>query len=97
MPVITWAKLRVTGRVQGVFYRQTAKEKARSLALGGWVRNTEDGAVEVEVSGPTDQVEQFIAWCKKGPPSAQVTAVEIAGREDREDKPDEHPQFKIVD
>jgi acylphosphatase len=66
----------IKGKVQGVFYRASAKDMAVMLGLKGWVRNTKEGNVEVKVQGPEDMLEQFIKWCHKGPPSAHVTAVE---------------------
>ena len=96
MPVITSTRLRINGRVQGVFYRQTARDKARALGLGGWVRNTDDGAVEMEVWGPTDRVEEMIVWCHCGPPAANVTSVDVEWREERDDQPEERPHFAIT-
>ncbi len=67
---------RISGKVQGVGFRYHTQIKANELKLVGWVRNTEDGAVEVAVCGPTMQVETFRAWCEQGPPSAAVSQVE---------------------
>lgn len=63
----------VTGRVQGVFFRQSTREKAGELGLRGWVRNREDGAVEGVVQG-TDAaaIEDFRHWLHRGPARAQV-------------------------
>ena len=66
----------VRGRVQGVFFRQSAVEQARALALTGWVRNREDGCVEGVASGPPAALERLRAWLRRGPPSAQVEDVE---------------------
>jgi acylphosphatase len=71
------ARVVVSGRVQGVFYRQTTKDKARSLGLVGWVRNQEDGSVALEASGPRERVMQLIDWCRKGPPAARVDDVQV--------------------
>jgi acylphosphatase len=68
--------LLIKGKVQGVYYRATAKEVAQQLALTGWVKNTKEGNVEATVSGPPAAIEQFITWCKKGPKQAIVTTVE---------------------
>ena len=68
--------LLVSGTVQGVFYRQSAAREARRLGLDGWVRNLPDGRVEAEAEGERDRVEAFVAWCREGPPSARVEAVE---------------------
>jgi len=70
------AHLVVSGLVQGVFYRQSAVDEARSLGLDGWVRNLPDGRVEAEAEGERDRVEAFVAWCRRGPPSARVDDVE---------------------
>ena len=68
-------RARVTGLVQGVFYRASTAERAEELGLCGWVRNTSDGAVELEAEGPQDRVEALLAWCRKGPPAARVRDV----------------------
>ena len=70
----------VSGRVQGVFYRATSVERARALALAGWVRNSLDGGVEAEFEGPDDAVDAIVGWCREGPPSAVVEMVEVAER-----------------
>ena len=65
----------ITGKVQGVFYRASAAKKAAELRLNGWVRNTEDGAVEATVNGSPEAVDRFVAWCRSGPRQARVDAV----------------------
>ena len=65
----------VTGRVQGVFFRDGCVEQARALGVRGFVRNRIDGAVEAEFEGPEAAVERMVAWCRTGPPRAQVDAV----------------------
>lgn len=67
----------VTGKVQGVYYRQSAKEKALELGLTGQVKNLRDGNVHIMVTGTREQLEVFTDWCKKGPPRAIVAKVEI--------------------
>ena len=68
----------VRGRVQGVFFRDTCREQARALGVGGWVRNRGDGvSVEAVFEGPTAAVERMVAWCHHGPPRAFVESVEI--------------------
>jgi acylphosphatase len=71
-------RLRVTGIVQGVFFRASTRERAVALGLSGWVRNAPDGAVELEAQGDAAQVEALIAWCHQGPPAARVDGVEVA-------------------
>lgn len=70
-------KLRIHGRVQGVFYRASARDEARALGLRGWVRNLSDGTVEALASGSEDGVERFITWCREGPTRARVDRVEV--------------------
>jgi acylphosphatase len=71
------ARLRVTGRVQGVFYRSSAQREGERLGLAGWVRNRNDGSVEAHVQGPAASIETLIAWCRQGPPHADVAGVEV--------------------
>ena len=67
--------VRVTGKVQGVFYRKAARSEAARLNLTGWVRNEDDGAVAMEVSGDETILNRFLEWCKEGPDRAVVTEV----------------------
>ena len=73
----TRADIKIFGQVQGVFFRHSAKREAERLGLTGWVRNNDDGSVEIRAEGPRDKLEEFIVWCKKGPPAAKVERVEI--------------------
>ena len=68
-------ELRITGRVQGVYYRASCAEAARQLGLVGWVRNVDDGSVEAVAEGPHEALESFLAWCRRGPPAARVDDV----------------------
>ena len=68
--------IRVSGKVQGVFYRASTADKAISLGLSGFVRNEPNGSVYLEAEGDEQKVEQLIEWCKQGPPRAVVSAVE---------------------
>lgn len=77
MLALSKAHLRISGHVQGVFYRHTTREKAAMLGLSGWVRNMPDGSVEAEAVGPKDGIEELIAWCWQGPPAARVTDVHV--------------------
>ncbi len=70
--------LLISGRVQGVFYRYTAKKMAEHLGVRGWIKNLPDGRVEAVVAGPPSAVDAFVAWCKEGPPGAQVTEVKVS-------------------
>ncbi len=67
----------VTGRVQGVFFRDSCRDHARSVGVGGWVRNRSDGTVEAEFEGPPDAVDRLVTWCSNGPPRARVDAVAV--------------------
>jgi acylphosphatase len=77
-------RILIHGRVQGVFFRATARDVAEELGVNGWIRNTEEGDVEAVVSGGTQQLERFIAWCRQGPPRAVVSKVEIEERDDQQ-------------
>ena len=68
--------LRVKGRVQGVGFRFATRDEASRLALGGWVRNTADGDVEVVAEGATTRLQRLATWCHVGPRGALVTAVD---------------------
>ena len=67
----------IRGRVQGVGYRMWTEVEARSRGLAGWVRNRRDGCVEAIFAGDAAAVEEMLAACREGPPSAVVTAVEV--------------------
>ena len=71
-------RLRVTGRVQGVWYRASAEREAGRLGVSGFVRNERDGSVTVEVEGRRAAVAAMEAWCGIGPAHAEVTAVEAS-------------------
>ncbi len=70
------AHVRVSGQVQGVFFRDSTREKAQELDLSGYVRNTPDGDVEALFEGPSEAVEEMVRWCGQGPPHASVENVE---------------------
>jgi acylphosphatase len=67
----------VSGRVQGVFFRANARREALRLGVKGWVRNLHDGRVEAVIEGEEDKVKMMVEWCKRGPPGAIVSKVEI--------------------
>jgi acylphosphatase len=71
----------VRGRVQGVFFRDTVRRMAESRAVGGWVRNREDGAVEAAFEGSPDAVESLVRFCHEGPRGAVVERVEAFDEE----------------
>jgi len=65
------------GRVQGVFFRDSTRQRAESLGVSGWVANRADGAVEAVFEGERDAVERMVAWMGEGPRSAAVSEVEV--------------------
>lgn len=71
-------KCLVSGRVQGVFYRGSAAQRARELAVRGYARNLPDGRVEVLACGQDEAVQAFVSWLWIGPSAAKVSAVEVA-------------------
>ncbi|MFL5321572.1 MAG: acylphosphatase [Myxococcaceae bacterium] len=72
--------LRITGKVQGVFFRESTKTKARELGLSGWVKNLDDGSVQALAQGETDKIDELIQWAHRGPPAARVTDVSVEDR-----------------
>lgn len=69
--------VRISGRVQGVFFRDSLRQAAEAQAVRGWVRNEADGAVVALLEGEADPVEQVLEFCRTGPPRAQVQDVEV--------------------
>jgi acylphosphatase len=67
--------LRIRGKVQGVFFRESTRIEATRLGVTGWVRNLEDGSVEAVAEGESAVLEEFIRWCHRGPQAARVTDV----------------------
>ncbi len=81
----------ISGRVQGVFFRQSTQEQAERLAITGWVRNLENGDVECVICGESNVIEALFKWLHEGPPRAEVLAVhyqEIAW--------EDHEGFRIL-
>ncbi|HVU55234.1 MAG TPA: acylphosphatase [Puia sp.] len=77
--------LLIKGKVQGVFYRASAKAAAERLHITGWVKNTPEGHVEALASGEEGGLRQFVEWCRKGPGKAVVSEViELERRPDEE-------------
>lgn len=74
----------VSGRVQGVFYRASTRQRALELGCSGYARNLPDGRVEVLVRGPDEAVQALVTWLSQGPPSAQVSNVEVQALTDQE-------------
>jgi acylphosphatase len=68
----------ISGRVQGVFFRSEVRQEAKKMGIAGWVRNTPDGKVEAVFEGEEKSVKEIIEFCKRGPPGASVTDVQVA-------------------
>jgi acylphosphatase len=75
-------RVRIFGRVQGVFFRAWTVGEAERRGLQGWVRNRADGAVEAVISGPAEKVDDMIEACRRGPPQAAVSRIEVAEAEE---------------
>jgi acylphosphatase len=79
MPTI---RLLIKGKVQGVFYRASAKSMAEKTGVGGWVKNTKEGDVEIHATGTEAQLQAFTEWCRRGPSNACVTDVVITAEDE---------------
>jgi acylphosphatase len=79
------ARVRVSGNVQGVFFRDSTREKATQLGLAGWVKNLPDGRVEALFEGPSERVREMVRWCEEGPSHAEVEGVDVVYEETGED------------
>ena len=71
-------RVRLAGRVQGVFFRASCAERADDLGLRGWIRNVPGGDVEAVFEGTESAVAQMVSWCREGPPLARVERVDVA-------------------
>ena len=78
---MTRVRVRISGRVQGVFFRAEARSRAESLGLAGWARNAADGSVEAVFEGDEARVRSMVDWCRRGPSSARVDNVEVETEE----------------
>jgi acylphosphatase len=67
----------ISGRVQGVGFRYSALQRARSRGVGGWVRNNADGTVEAVFEGEPEAVDALVTWCRRGPAGARVDDVRV--------------------
>jgi acylphosphatase len=70
-------RVRVQGLVQGVFFRDTVRRRARSTGISGWVRNNRDGTVEAVFEGEPEAVERLVRFCREGPRGAVVERIEV--------------------
>jgi acylphosphatase len=82
--------IRVSGKVQGVFFRASTEKEAQKLKLSGIVRNELDGSVYIEAEGNETAIEQLIVWCRKGPERARVDKCEVT-----EGQPKGYTEFRI--
>jgi acylphosphatase len=71
------AHIVISGMVQGVSFRAATVDEARRLGVNGWVRNVASGDVEAEAEGARARVEALVAWCRRGPPAAEVDDVQV--------------------
>ena len=90
--MIACAHVHISGVVQGVFFRASARDKARELGLAGWVRNLTDGRVEAIFEGEKQAIGKMLQWCTHGPPGAEVKDVETQW----EDPTNEFESFNIT-
>ena len=70
-------QIRVTGKVQGVYFRASAKQKAQNLGVNGYIKNESDGSVMLEVEGDDEAVNYMTNWCKQGPALARVKNIVV--------------------
>jgi acylphosphatase len=80
----------VRGRVQGVFFRDSVRERARAHGVAGWVTNRADGSVEAALEGPLESVERVVRFMETGPARARVEAVEVT-----EEEPEGLSEFRV--
>jgi acylphosphatase len=91
IPAKARVRLRIRGRVQGVYFRASTVQRARQLGVTGWVTNCLDGSVEVLAEGASEQLDELVAWCHRGPTGARVEAVDL----DRQDFRGEFDDFHV--
>jgi acylphosphatase len=77
LPSARRVRLEITGIVQGVFFRESARREATRLGLTGFVRNEPDGSVTAEAEGDSTHLDGFVEWCGRGPPFAEVERIRI--------------------
>lgn len=80
------AHVLVSGMVQGVFFRHETARRARTRAIGGWVRNLPDGQLEAVFEGPQEPVDSMVRWCHEGPRHAHVESVEVSWEKPQGDR-----------
>jgi acylphosphatase len=70
-------KIKISGKVQGVYFRASAKQKALNLGLQGYVKNNQDGSVLMEVEGNDEAIGEMVNWCRQGPALARVSEIRV--------------------
>ena len=75
--MIKHLNIKIFGQVQGVGFRYSTKQRANKLGLTGFVQNQQDESIYIEIEGPKDVVDKFIAWCRRGPTWSRVEKVDI--------------------
>jgi acylphosphatase len=78
---VTRKRVVISGRVQGVFFRDSIRQRAESAGVAGWVRNTPDGTVEAVFEGPAEAVEALVEFSRRGPARAEVAGVDVTEEE----------------
>lgn len=76
-------RLQIYGKVQGVFFRASTRERAQQLGVSGWVKNRSDGSVEAQVEGPSEAVDKLVEWAHEGPSAARVDNLEVTEQDYR--------------
>ncbi len=84
-------QIKVAGKVQGVWFRDSTLKKAQELGVKGFVKNQPDGSVYIEAEGTKKSINEFVKWCHTGPPFAKVQSVET-----KDSEPANFDTFKIV-
>ena len=85
------AHVRISGTVQGVYFRVSTQEKAQQLGVTGWVKNNDDGRVEAVFEGEREAVDALLDWCAEGPANAVVASVEVTFVD-----PEGYTEFRII-
>ena len=86
------AHVYIRGRVQGVFFRASTRDKALAFNVQGWVKNCFDGRVEAAFEGEKDAIDAMVRWCRKGPAGAFVEQIEVCW----EEYTGEYCEFSVV-
>lgn len=84
-------RVTVSGRVQGVFFRDSVRRLALEHDVAGWVANADDGSVEAAFEGPAEAVERLVAFCRSGPERAAVEGIDV-----REEEPQGERGFRVT-